>query len=111
MMPQRETGESIHEQADSTYGRYEGDQTYAQQSYEPAFEHPLKDGPGEKVYPVLPSNKNMFRLIIFFTAMVMILACAILFIFFMGGTGGWISFVVAAGVIFLTSVVAMEKMQ
>jgi uncharacterized membrane protein len=111
MMPQREIGESIHEQTGATYGRYEGDQTYTQQSYEPSFEHSLGDRPGEKVYPVLPSNKNLFRLIIFFSAMVMILVCALLFIFFMGGTGGWIGFIVAAGVIFLISVVTIEKIQ
>ena len=37
--------------------------------------------------------------------------CAILFIFFLGGTGGWISFAVAAFVIFLIAVVTMDKIK
>ncbi len=56
MMPQREAGESIHEQTDPTYGAYEGDQLYAHQSSEPSFEQPLRDGLGGKVYPETRDN-------------------------------------------------------
>jgi hypothetical protein len=111
MMPQREASESIHEQTDPTYGGYQGEQTYGDQPYGPSFEQSLRYGSGGKVYPQLPDNKNILRLIVFLTAMVMILICAVLFIFFMSGTGGWISFVVAAGVIFLITVVAIDKIK
>jgi hypothetical protein len=111
MMPQREAGESIHEQIDLTYGGYEGDQAYAHQPHEPSFERPLRDGLAGKVYPESRDNKNMLRLMMFLIAMAMILICAVLFIFFLGGTGGWISFVVAAGAIFLIAVIAIDKIQ
>jgi len=106
MMPQREASESLHEQTDPTYGGYQGEQTYGT-----SFEQSLRYGSGGKVYPQLPDNKNILRLIVFLTAMVMILICAVLFIFFMSGTGGWIGFVVAAGAIFLITVVAIDNIK
>jgi hypothetical protein len=111
MMPQRETNESIYEQADSTYGSYEGSQTFARHSDERAGAQPLKEARGEKVYPELHDHKNMFRLGMFVIAMVTLLLCAVLFVFFLGGTGGWVSFIVAAFAIFLVTVVAIDKIQ
>ena len=111
MMPQRETSESIYEQADPTYGSYEGNQTFARHSDERAGAQPLKGAQGEKVYPELHDHKNMFRLGMFVIAMVTLLLCAVLFIFFLGGTGGWVSFIVAAFAIFLVTVVAIDKIQ
>ena len=111
MMPQRETSESINEQADPTYGSYEGNQTFARNSDERTGAQPLNEARGEKVYPELHDHKNMFRLGMFVIAMVTLLLCAALFIFFLGGTGGWVSFIVAAFVIFLITVVAIDKIQ
>ena len=111
MMPQRETNESSYEQADPTYGSYEGNQTFARDSNERANDQPLKEARGEKVYPDLHDHKNMFRLSMFVIAMVTLLLCAVLFIFFLGGTGGWVSFIVAAFAIFLVTVVAIDKIQ
>jgi hypothetical protein len=111
MMPQRETSESIFEQADPTYGSYEGNQTFARHSDERAGAQPLKEAGGEKVYPELHDHKNMFRLGMFVIAMVTLLLCAVLFVFFLGGTGGWVSFIVAAFAIFLVTVVAIDKIQ
>jgi hypothetical protein len=96
MIPQREASESIHEQAGSTYGRYEGDQEYARQYDETSYEQPLREGPGGKVYPELRDNMNMFRLLVFVIAMVTLLAFAVLCLVFVGGTGGWISFCAAS---------------
>ena len=105
MMPQQEANESVHEPTDA-YGRYEGAHTYH------PYEQPLRDSRlAEKTYPKPSDNKNMLRLMMFLIAMAMLLICAVLFIFFMGGTGGWIGFVVAAGVIFLITVVAIDKIQ
>ena len=111
MMPQRETSESINEQSDPTYGRYEGNQAFAHQFDERADAQPLGDVRGEKMYPVPHDHKNMFRLGMFVIAMVMLLLCAVLFIFFLGGMGGWVSFIVAAAVIFLITVVAIDKIE
>ena len=111
MMPQRETSESISEQADPTYGSYEGNQTFPRHYDERAGAQPLKDARGEKVYPELHDHKNMFRLGMFVIAMVTLLLCAVLFVFFLGGTGGWVSFVVAAFAIFLVTVVSIDKIQ
>jgi fatty acid desaturase len=109
MMPQREAGESIHEQADSTYGSYQGEQAFAHQSYETSYEQPLRQEPVGKVYSAPRDNKNMLRLLMFVIAMVTLLVFAILCIFFLGGTGGWISLVVAAFAIFLITVMAIDK--
>lgn len=70
-----------------------------------------QEGRGEKVYPPRHTQKNRFRLSIFMIAMVMLLLCAVLCIFFLGGTGGWVSFIVAATVIFLITVVAIDKVE
>lgn len=111
MMPQREVGESAYERIDPTYGAYEGDQFYAHQSSDPSFAQPLRGALGGKVYPESRNNKNMLRLVVFMIAMVMILICAALSIFFIGGTGGWVSFVVAAAVISALSYAVIEKIQ
>jgi hypothetical protein len=43
--------------------------------------------------------------------MVTLVVVAILCIIFLGGTGGWISLVVAASVIFLIAVVAIDRIK
>jgi hypothetical protein len=111
MMPQRETGESMHEQATPPYGRYEGGQPFTQQFDERSAAHPPREARGEKVYPPRHTQKNRLRLGIFMIAMVMLLLCAVLCLFFLGGTGGWVSFIVAATVIFLITVVAIDKLE
>lgn len=102
MMPQREASEPIQEQADSAYGRYEGNQT---------FTHPYYETPVGKVYPAQGDNKNILRLITFVIAMVMLLAFAVLCLVFVGGSGGWISFCAASLAIFVVAVVAIDKIK
>jgi hypothetical protein len=109
MMPQRETGEPLNEHVGPTYGGYAGDQSFARVSAESSGAASLSKGQGEKVYPIRPDNTNMFRLIMFVIAMLTLLLCAVLCIFFIGGTGGWVSLIVAAFVIFLVTVVAIDK--
>src|SRR5262249_26050716 len=111
MMPQRESNESSYEQADTTYGRYEGNQAFAHQFDERAGAQPLGDVGGEKMYPVPHNHKNVLRLSMFLIAMVMLLLFAILCLVVLGGTGGWVSFIVAAAVIFLITVVAIDKIE
>ena len=111
MMPEREQSESIYEQADPAYGRYEGNQAYDHQYNERADGQHLEDKGGEKMYPIQHTHKNAFRLGMFLIAMLMLLLCAVLCFVLLGGTGGWISFIVAAAVIFLITVVAIEKIE
>lgn len=111
MMPQRDASESIHEQTGPSYGRYEGDQTFARQQYETSYQQPLGEGPVGKVYPLPSDNKNMLRLILFAIAMVTLLAFAVLCLVFVGGTGGWISFCAASLAIFIIAVVAIDKIK
>ena len=112
MMPHREAQESRYEQAAPRYGRYEGNQAFARSSEEQADAQPLREAREEKVYPPPPTDrKNMLRLSMFVMAMVTLLLCAVLCIFFLGGTGGWISLSVAAFVIFLVTVVAIDKIE
>ena len=111
MIPQRESHETIHEQSSSIYGGYEGDQEFSHRS-DWRTEAPLpRETTAQKVYPQQQNRKNMFRLGMFLVAMVMLLLFALLFIFFLGGTGGWISFCVAAGVIFLLAVIVIDKIE
>jgi hypothetical protein len=98
MIPQREASESIHEQASSTYGRYQGDQEYARQHDETSYEQPLREGSGGKVYPPASYNMNMFyqNVIVFVLSMVALFAFAVLCLVYVGGTGGWIGFIAAS---------------
>ena len=108
MMPQKEAGESMHEQTGPTYGRYEGNQGQHDQTF---YEQLLREGPVGKVYPEPRDNKNMLRLIAFAIAMVTLLAFGFLCLVFVGGTGGWISFCAASLAIFIVAVVAIDKIK
>ena len=111
MMPQRSENESMFEQDDSSYGKYEGNQTFTNRS-ELSSEAPFpREAQAEKVYPQLYNHKNLFRLGMFMVAMVMLLVFALLFIFFLGGTGGWISFCAACLATFIVAVVAIDKIK
>jgi hypothetical protein len=95
MIPQREVSESIYEQADSTYGKYEGDQEDARQHGDTSYEQPLREVPGGKVYPPQSGNMNLFYqfVIVFVLSMVALFAFAVLCLVYVGGTGGWIGFI------------------
>ena len=111
MMPQREASESVHGHTDLPYGAYEGDQFSAHHPTEPFFEQPMRDGLGGKVYPEPRDHKNRLRLMVYLIALAMILLCAVLFIFFLGGMAGGVGFVGAAVVIAVLSLAAIEKIQ
>lgn len=111
MMPQREAGDSIHEKSDPTYGGYEGSQMYSDQHYDASYEQPLRSGATGKVYPTRSDNKNVLRLLTFVVAMVFLAIFAIICLLAFCGTGGWISFSVAAWVIFITAIVAIDKIK
>lgn len=111
MMPQREASESIDEQANSTYGRYEGDQEFIRQHNETSYEQPLREGPGGKVYAPLSDNKNMLRLLWFVVAMVALLAFVFVCLVIVGGTAGWISFCAASLTIMVIAGTAIDKIK
>ena len=112
MMPQREINESMHEQAGPTYGRYEGDQTSSpRQQYETSFEQELREGPVGKVYPLPRDNRNMLRFALAVIAMVMLFLFGLLFVVFIGGTGGWVSFAAASLAIFIIAAVGIDKIR
>ena len=111
MMPQREAGESVYGQTDPIYGAYEGDQLSAHHPSDLPFEQSLRDGLAGKVYPEPRDNKNRLRLMVYLIALAMVLLCAVLFIFFMGGMAGAVVFVGAAVVITALSFAAIEKIQ
>src|SRR5256884_1920937 len=96
MMPQREASESLHQQADPAYGRYEGNQTSsARQQYETSYEQEVKEGPSGKVYPLPRDNTNILRFALPVIALGLLLLFGLLFVVVVGGTAGWISFVAA----------------
>ena len=111
MMPQRETNESTSEQLEPTYGKYEGEQASTRYADEIADIQPIRETTGTKVHSSRGMDRNALRFLMFLTAMIMLVIFAILCLFFFGGIGGWISFVVAAGVIFLTTAVVIEKIE
>ena len=111
MMPQREASEPLHEQRDSTYGRYEGEQGYAYQQFETPYQQPSQAGMAGKLYPSALDNKNVLRLIAFAIAMVALIVFAIICLIFVGGTGGWISFCAACLATFIVAVVAIDKIK
>lgn len=92
------------------YGRYEGQQAPARQQHAYPYEQGREDTSG-KVYPVVSDHKNLYRLLVFIVAMVMLFVFALLTIFFIGGTGGWVSLVVMAFIIFLISAVALDRIR
>ena len=110
MMPQREADDSLHEQIESTYGRYEGEQASARQQYETSYAQ-SQNGLSEKVYPMPRSNKNIYSFAIFIISIAMLLLFALLAIFFIGGTGGWVSLIVIASIIFLLAAVSIDKIK
>jgi hypothetical protein len=62
MMPQKEVNEAIHQQADPTYGRYEGNQTgVSRQQDETSDAQEVRGGPSGKVYPLPRDNTNILR--------------------------------------------------
>ena len=111
MMPQREMKESTKGQADSTYGRYEGEREYGYQQAETSYQQPLREGPVDKLYVPIRDNTNMLRLIMFVMAMVALIVFAVICLLIVGGTGGWISFCAACGAVFLIAVMAIEKIK
>lgn len=111
MMPHKDVDDAKSEPEEANYGRYEGKQPAARQQYAPTYEQLLREDTSGKVYPVVPDNKNLYRLLVFIVAMVMLFVFAILTIFFIGGTGGWVSLIVVAFIIFLISVVAIDKIR
>ncbi len=110
MIPQRETGDSIYEQASSPYGSYQGGQQEAGQ-HDASYEQPLGEGSGGKVYTPLSDNKNMLRLIWFVVAMVALLAFAFVCLVIVGGTAGWISFCAASFTIMVVASTAISTIK
>jgi hypothetical protein len=96
MMPQMNANEPLDERANSTYGRYEGDQEHVRQREEIPYNQPLREGMGEKVYVLPRDNTNLFRLLVFVIAMVTLLMFVVVCLVFVGGTAGWISFCAAS---------------
>jgi hypothetical protein len=96
MMPHKEAGETIYQQADPAFGRYEGNQTSsARHHYETSYEQELREGPSGKVYPLPRDNTNILRFTLAVIALGLILLFGLLFIVVIGGTTGWASFAVA----------------
>src|SRR5579883_2335366 len=94
-----EAADSMHEPVETSYGRYEGNQKSARQHFETSYDQSTHGEAAEKIYPSARDNKNLYRLLVFITAIVAIFLFAILAIFFIEGTGGWVSIIVVAFII------------
>ena len=110
MMPQKEVGEAIYQQADPDYGRYEGTQTStARHRHETSYEQNVREGPSGKVYPLPRDNANSLRFALAVIALGLILLFGLLFVVVVGGTTGWASFAVACVAILMIAGVGMDK--
>lgn len=78
---------------------------------ESRYEQPVREEPGEKVYPPVGDNKNMLRLIWFGVAMVALLAFAVICLVVVGGTPGWISFIAASFTIMVIASTAISNIK
>jgi|SRR5579883_682387 hypothetical protein len=107
MQPPKE----IEESASPSYGRYEGNQIYADQPGASSYERAQSADSLAKVYPLPPERKNLFRFLLVVLAMVTILVLAGICLLLVGGTGGWVSFIAVSFIVFLISVVALDKIQ
>jgi len=95
MMPQKEVNDTIHQQADPDYGRYEGNQTSsARQQYETADAQELRDGLS-KVYPLPRDNTNILHFALAVISLCLLLIFGLIFVVVIGGTAGWVSFTAA----------------
>ncbi len=110
MMSQKEVNETIHQQADPAYGRYEGNQTgVSRQQYETLDAQELREGSSGKVYPLPHDKTNILRFALAVIALGLILLFGLLFVVGIGGTTGWASFTVACIAIFIIAGVGMDK--
>jgi hypothetical protein len=122
-----------HEQSSSTYGRYEEQQAYAQQSYETPYRETAKGEPLDddfveavserivqrlrqetagKVYPQPQQlGGNFQRLVLTLIALFILVLFAFLFVIVVGGTTGWISFAIGSFIVFLITAVAIDKVK
>jgi hypothetical protein len=129
----RDVMTSPHEQSSSTYGRYEEQQTYAQQEYETTdgqtskgetFDDDFVDAVSErivqrlrqetagKVYPQPQQiDKNILRMALAIISMLMLVLFAFLFVFVVRGSTGWISFAVGSFIVFLIFAVVIDKVK
>src|SRR5947209_16431363 len=134
MMPQKEDGEAIHQQADPEYGRYqgtsarqpkivvgssvfydwryEGKQTSsAGQHDETSYEQDWREGPSGKVYPLPHDKTNILRFTLALIALGLILLFGLLFIVVIGGEIGWPSFTVACLAILIIAGVGINSVK
>ncbi len=117
-----------HEQSSSTYGRYEEQQAYetpyGQTSKGETLEDEFVEAVAErivqrlrqetagKVYPQPQQfGGNVQRFALALIAMVILVLFAFLFVIVVGGTTGWISFAIGSFILFLITVVAIDKVK
>lgn len=93
MMPEKEVNETIHQQADPGYGKYEGNQTSsAHQQYETSNAQEVREGPSGKVYPLPRDHTNIFHFALVVISLLLLLVFGLVFVVAIGGTTGWMSF-------------------
>jgi hypothetical protein len=102
IMPQKEDSDAIHQQADSDYGRYEGNQkSFSRQQYETSSEQDVGEIPSGKVYPRTRDNTNILSFALVVIALVLLVLFGYLFVVVVGGMAGAISFAAACFVLYM----------
>jgi hypothetical protein len=83
----------------TSYGGYEGNQVALPTSVEMSSERLFADTSREKIAPVPQSHQNLLRSAIAAMSMLTLIALTVICLLFIGGVGGWISFLVASCVV------------
>lgn len=78
---------------------YRGNQTFVDRSAETLSRRFSESNTGEKVFPVPHASQNLFRFAIAAMSMVTLIALVVICLLFIGGVGGWISFIIAGCII------------
>jgi hypothetical protein len=111
MMPQNEAGKPATGQTDSTYGRYEENQSFSAQQFDPPYQQAALGGSADKVYAPVSDTKNLYRLITFGMSMLTLIISVVICLLFVGGTAGWISFCAASITILSVAAVTIDKIK
>ena len=110
MMPQKEVSETIYQQTDSDYARYEGQSpSSARHHVETPYERDWREGPSSKVYPLSNDRTNTLRFTLALIALGLVVLLGLLFIVVIGGPNGWPSFAVACIAILFIAGIGMDK--
>jgi hypothetical protein len=111
MQQHREFDESVHEQPSLLYEGYQGNQESAPTHFKTPSAQLFSETPASKVYPQPRENQNLFRFGMATLAMLTLVVLVVLCLIVVGGTGGWVSFIIAGCILLGIAIAALAGRQ